>query len=97
VTPGSHFIGRFQNRIVWFHVLEAGYGYTRVLIKGLELQVCFPLAYIALPLCIVTLAHTHTLSLSISRSSPHNTSVHIVGIISDLIGDVMGIGDIMPH
>ncbi|XP_043999123.1 pecanex-like protein 4 isoform X2 [Gambusia affinis] len=38
VAPGSHFLGRFQDRMVWIMVLERGYGYCTVNIKGLELQ-----------------------------------------------------------
>ncbi|XP_048831006.1 pecanex-like protein 4 isoform X1 [Brienomyrus brachyistius] len=37
-SPGSHFLGRFQDRIVWINVLERGFGYCSVNIKGLELQ-----------------------------------------------------------
>ncbi|XP_053476180.1 pecanex-like protein 4 [Ictalurus furcatus] len=37
-SPGSHFLGRFQDRVVWISVLEKGYGYCTVNIKGLELQ-----------------------------------------------------------
>ncbi|KAK6307306.1 hypothetical protein J4Q44_G00224540 [Coregonus suidteri] len=38
LTPGSHFLGRFQDRVVWIMILERGYGYCTVNIKGLELQ-----------------------------------------------------------
>ncbi|MEQ2306635.1 hypothetical protein AMECASPLE_010230 [Ameca splendens] len=38
VAPGSHFLGRFQDRMVWIMILERGYGYCTVNIKGLELQ-----------------------------------------------------------
>ncbi|XP_010877133.3 pecanex-like protein 4 isoform X2 [Esox lucius] len=38
VVPGSHFLGRFQDRMVWIMILERGYGYCTVNIKGLELQ-----------------------------------------------------------
>ncbi|XP_061652019.1 pecanex-like protein 4 isoform X2 [Phyllopteryx taeniolatus] len=38
LAPGSHFLGRFQDRMVWIVVLERGYGYCTVNIKGLELQ-----------------------------------------------------------
>ncbi|KAG9274958.1 pecanex-like protein 4 [Astyanax mexicanus] len=34
----SHFLGRFQDRVAWITVLERGYGYCTVNIKGLELQ-----------------------------------------------------------
>ncbi|XP_053357562.1 pecanex-like protein 4 isoform X1 [Clarias gariepinus] len=37
-SAGSHFLGRFQDRVVWISVLEKGYGYCTVNIKGLELQ-----------------------------------------------------------
>ncbi|XP_063355501.1 pecanex-like protein 4 [Pelmatolapia mariae] len=37
-APGSHFLGRFQDRMVWIMILERGYGYCTVNIKGLELQ-----------------------------------------------------------
>ncbi|KAL4656330.1 pecanex-like protein 4-like [Arapaima gigas] len=37
-TPGSHFLGRIQDRVVWITVLEKGFGYCCVNIKGLELQ-----------------------------------------------------------
>ncbi|XP_060781122.1 pecanex-like protein 4 isoform X1 [Neoarius graeffei] len=37
-SPGSQFLGRFQDRVVWISVLEKGYGYCTVNIKGLELQ-----------------------------------------------------------
>lgn len=32
-SPGSHFLGRFQDRVVWISVLEKGYGYCTVNIK----------------------------------------------------------------
>ncbi|XP_075470930.1 pecanex-like protein 4 [Ascaphus truei] len=38
VTPGSHFLCRFQDRLIWLLVLERGYTYCCVNIKGLELQ-----------------------------------------------------------
>ncbi|XP_067098872.1 pecanex-like protein 4 isoform X1 [Osmerus mordax] len=38
LSPGSHFLGRFQDRVVWIVILERGYGYLTVNIKGLELQ-----------------------------------------------------------
>ncbi|XP_071383848.1 pecanex-like protein 4 isoform X2 [Centroberyx affinis] len=38
LAPGSHFLGRFQDRMVWIMILERGYGYCTVNIKGLELQ-----------------------------------------------------------
>ncbi|XP_076841735.1 pecanex-like protein 4 isoform X2 [Brachyhypopomus gauderio] len=37
-SPGSHFLCRFQDRVAWVTVLERGYGYCTVNIKGLELQ-----------------------------------------------------------
>ncbi|XP_052007055.1 pecanex-like protein 4 [Xyrauchen texanus] len=36
--PGSHYLGRFQGRLLWISILERGYGYCTVNIKGLELQ-----------------------------------------------------------
>ncbi|MEQ2226268.1 Pecanex-like protein 4 [Ilyodon furcidens] len=33
VAPGSHFLGRFQDRMVWIMILERGYGYCTVNIK----------------------------------------------------------------
>uniref|UniRef100_A0A8C2ZF69 Pecanex-like protein n=1 Tax=Cyclopterus lumpus TaxID=8103 RepID=A0A8C2ZF69_CYCLU len=38
LAPGSHFLGRLQDRMVWIMILERGYGYCTVNIKGLELQ-----------------------------------------------------------
>ncbi|KAJ8290318.1 hypothetical protein GJAV_G00011360 [Gymnothorax javanicus] len=38
LKPGSHFLGRFQDRVVWILVLERGFGYCCLNIKGLELQ-----------------------------------------------------------
>uniref|UniRef100_A0A8C9XHY1 Pecanex-like protein n=1 Tax=Sander lucioperca TaxID=283035 RepID=A0A8C9XHY1_SANLU len=38
LAPGSHFLGRFQDRMVWIMILERGHGYCTVNIKGLELQ-----------------------------------------------------------
>ncbi|KAG8449384.1 hypothetical protein GDO86_016146 [Hymenochirus boettgeri] len=38
VTPGSHFLCRFQDRLMWLLILERGYTYCCVNIKGLELQ-----------------------------------------------------------
>ncbi|KAM9777706.1 pecanex-like protein 4 [Neosynchiropus ocellatus] len=38
LSPGTHFLGRFQDRMVWIMILERGYGYCTVNIKGLELQ-----------------------------------------------------------
>uniref|UniRef100_A0A673JC13 Pecanex-like protein n=1 Tax=Sinocyclocheilus rhinocerous TaxID=307959 RepID=A0A673JC13_9TELE len=37
-TPGSHYLGRFQGRLLWISVLERGYDYCTINIKGLELQ-----------------------------------------------------------
>ncbi|XP_054826723.1 pecanex-like protein 4 [Eublepharis macularius] len=36
--PGSHYLCRFQDRLVWILVLERGFTYCLVNIKGLELQ-----------------------------------------------------------
>ncbi|XP_040267141.1 pecanex-like protein 4 [Bufo bufo] len=38
VTPGSHFLCRFQDRLIWLLILERGYSYCCINIKGLELQ-----------------------------------------------------------
>ncbi|KAG9481292.1 hypothetical protein GDO78_010499 [Eleutherodactylus coqui] len=38
ITAGSHFLCRFQDRLIWLLVLERGYSYCCVNIKGLELQ-----------------------------------------------------------
>ena len=35
---GSHYLVRFQDRMVWLQVLEAGYGFYTLSIKGMELQ-----------------------------------------------------------
>lgn len=40
LAPGSHFLGRFQDRMVWIMILERGYGYCTVNIKVLYLSVC---------------------------------------------------------
>ncbi|XP_072424488.1 pecanex-like protein 4 [Chiloscyllium punctatum] len=37
-SPGSHFLCRFQDRLIWVLVLERGFGYCCISIKGLELQ-----------------------------------------------------------
>ncbi|XP_048393247.1 pecanex-like protein 4 [Stegostoma tigrinum] len=37
-SPGSHFLCRFQDRLMWVLVLERGFGYCCISIKGLELQ-----------------------------------------------------------
>ncbi|XP_042302006.1 pecanex-like protein 4 isoform X2 [Sceloporus undulatus] len=37
-SPGSHYLCRFQDRLVWILVLERGFTYCCVNIKGLELQ-----------------------------------------------------------
>uniref|UniRef100_A0A8D2AMA4 Pecanex-like protein n=1 Tax=Sciurus vulgaris TaxID=55149 RepID=A0A8D2AMA4_SCIVU len=38
LLPGSHYLGRFQDRLIWIMILERGYTYCCVNIKGLELQ-----------------------------------------------------------
>ncbi|KAM9294127.1 pecanex-like protein 4 [Gastrophryne carolinensis] len=38
VNPGSHFLCRFQDRLIWLLIIERGYTYCCVNIKGLELQ-----------------------------------------------------------
>lgn len=37
-TPGCHYLCRFQDRLVWVFILERGFGYCCINIKGLELQ-----------------------------------------------------------
>ncbi|XP_072895655.1 pecanex-like protein 4 [Hemitrygon akajei] len=37
-TPGSHYLCRFQDRLVWVLILERGFRYCCINIKGLELQ-----------------------------------------------------------
>ncbi|XP_006864653.1 PREDICTED: pecanex-like protein 4-like [Chrysochloris asiatica] len=38
LLPGSHYLGRFQDRLIWMMILERGYTYCCINIKGLELQ-----------------------------------------------------------
>ncbi|XP_070275010.1 pecanex-like protein 4 [Myotis yumanensis] len=38
LLPGSHYLGRFQDRLMWIMILECGYTYCCINIKGLELQ-----------------------------------------------------------
>ncbi|XP_057344389.1 pecanex-like protein 4 isoform X2 [Manis pentadactyla] len=38
LLPGSHYLGRFQDRLIWIMILERGYTYCCINIKGLELQ-----------------------------------------------------------
>ncbi|XP_036887663.1 pecanex-like protein 4 isoform X1 [Sturnira hondurensis] len=38
LLPGSHYLGRFQDRLIWIMILEHGYTYCYINIKGLELQ-----------------------------------------------------------
>ncbi|KAM8783019.1 pecanex-like protein 4 isoform 2-T2 [Rhynchonycteris naso] len=38
LLPGSHYLGRFQDRLIWIMILEHGYTYCSINIKGLELQ-----------------------------------------------------------
>nr|XP_054953631.1 pecanex-like protein 4 isoform X2 [Pan paniscus] len=38
LLPGSHYLGRFQDRLIWIMILECGYTYCSINIKGLELQ-----------------------------------------------------------
>uniref|UniRef100_A0A8D1RP22 Pecanex-like protein n=3 Tax=Sus scrofa TaxID=9823 RepID=A0A8D1RP22_PIG len=38
ILPGSHYLGRFQDRLIWIMILECGYTYCCLNIKGLELQ-----------------------------------------------------------
>ncbi|XP_074092037.1 pecanex-like protein 4 [Macrotis lagotis] len=38
ILPGSHYLCRFQDRLIWILILERGYTYCCINIKGLELQ-----------------------------------------------------------
>jgi hypothetical protein len=38
IRPGSHFLLRFENRLVWIQVLECGHDHIIIALKGLELQ-----------------------------------------------------------
>ncbi|KAL6075611.1 hypothetical protein STEG23_011554 [Scotinomys teguina] len=38
LLPGSHYLGRFEDRLIWIMVLERGYSYCYISVKGLELQ-----------------------------------------------------------
>ncbi|XP_074146379.1 pecanex-like protein 4 isoform X2 [Sminthopsis crassicaudata] len=38
LLPGSHYLCRFQDRLIWILILERGYTYCCINIKGLELQ-----------------------------------------------------------
>ncbi|XP_057639079.1 pecanex-like protein 4 isoform X2 [Chionomys nivalis] len=38
LLPGCHYLGRFEDRLIWIMVLERGYPYCCVNVKGLELQ-----------------------------------------------------------
>lgn len=38
LAPGDHYLVRFQDRLIWVHVLESGYKYCTMVLKGLELQ-----------------------------------------------------------
>ena len=37
-TSGDHYLVRFQDRLIWVHVLESGYKFCTLVLKGLELQ-----------------------------------------------------------
>ena len=37
-APGDHYLVRFQDRLIWAHVLESGYKFCTMVLKGLELQ-----------------------------------------------------------
>ena len=37
-SPGDHYLVRFQDRLIWVHVLECGYKFCTMVMKGLELQ-----------------------------------------------------------
>ncbi|XP_051003323.1 pecanex-like protein 4 [Acomys russatus] len=38
LLPGSHYLGRFEDRLIWIMILERGYTYCYINVKGLELQ-----------------------------------------------------------
>ncbi|GAB6027609.1 Pecanex-like protein 4 [Chamberlinius hualienensis] len=38
VHPGEHYFLRFEDRMFWLSTVESGYGYLKVVLKGLELQ-----------------------------------------------------------
>lgn len=38
LLPGSHYLGRFEDRLIWIMILECGYTYCCINVKGLELQ-----------------------------------------------------------
>lgn len=46
LAPGSHFLGRFQDRMVWIMILERGYGYCTVNIKVLYPSDCLLIIYV---------------------------------------------------
>lgn len=37
VSPGDHFLARFQDRLIWLVIAEKGFMHTNVILKGLEL------------------------------------------------------------
>ncbi|XP_076354049.1 pecanex-like protein 4 isoform X1 [Tachypleus tridentatus] len=38
ITPGDYYLARFQDRLIWLQILERGFGYCKLSVKGLELQ-----------------------------------------------------------
>ncbi|XP_071482865.1 pecanex-like protein 4 [Diadema antillarum] len=38
ISPGSYLLLRFQDRMAWLQVLECGYGFCTISLKGMELQ-----------------------------------------------------------
>ncbi|XP_067119884.1 pecanex-like protein 4 [Centruroides vittatus] len=38
INNGDFFLARFQDRLLWIHILERGFNYCKTSIKGLELQ-----------------------------------------------------------
>lgn len=38
LVPGSHYLGRFEDRLIWIMIIECGYTYCCINVKGLELQ-----------------------------------------------------------
>lgn len=35
---GTYLLARFDDRLIWIQILESGYNYVRIQVKGLELQ-----------------------------------------------------------
>lgn len=38
MSPGSYYLLRYQDRLVWLQIIERGFGYCQISVKGLELQ-----------------------------------------------------------